>query len=142
LQNLGEILYNLLKPIWNSGLRPVFNTILSGIEQFINNVIDLLNQAWRLVGSPDIGINMPLPFIDIPPLPSLDVGGYIVKDIVAQLHAGEIVMPLDRIMPLLGKQQAVPAFSPTLNFYPGSSPSQIMPAIQGAYNWYIEDLRK
>jgi hypothetical protein len=78
-------------------------------------------------------------------LPSLDVGGIITKDIVAQLHAGEIVLPLDRlgdIMRRLNMGQGTPAFSPILNFYPGSDPRQVMPAVHTAYDWYIEESRR
>lgn len=145
LSTLGTALSNLIVSAWNNYLRHGFNAFLQRIEDSINTIILGLNLAWIAIGAPG-GLGFPLDSIDIPDVPpiSLDTGGIITSDVVAQLHAGEVVLPLDRLDSIIRKMNVtqVPAFSPVMNFYPGSSPQQVMPAIHQAYDWYTEEQRR
>jgi len=143
LATLGSALRTLIKSVWNDHLRHGFNTLLDGIESAINFIINALNAFWRALNEPPIG-GFPIPPVYIPPLPRLDVGGVITQDIVAQLHAGEVVLPLDRLDSIMRNMgmQGMPAFAPVLNFYPGSDPQRVMPGIREAYDWYIEESRR
>ncbi len=133
------------KGIWNEGLRPGLQGVLNKVAKAINSIIDIINNAASFIG---LGNTWPFPIghVSAPELPSLQVGGIVLDDIVAQLHAGEVVMPLDRLesvmrgMGLLSTQ-VPPIFAPVMNFYPGASPQQIVPAVDYAYSLYEERLR-
>lgn len=143
--NLGGRIWSLFRGAYNYGLRPAFNWMLDRLQDGLNWIIDALNAAWEAIFSPP-GLGFPLPRVDLPTLPMLEAGGIITHDIVAKLHAGEVVLPLDRLEGILRSLNidlgGVPAFAPIMNFYPGSSPQQVMPAIHQAYDWYKEELRR
>lgn len=136
-------LVGLVKGIWNDHLRKSLQGVLDNVGGSINDIINIMNTAASAIGYS--GWPFPIPNIDIPKLPSLDVGGIIMKDIMANLHAGEIVLPLDRlpdIMRGIGQPQQVPAFAPTLQFYGSTTPGQVMGGISQAYDWYLEQKKQ
>jgi len=117
--------------------------VLGKIESGVNGIIDLLNKAASVL--PFTIPGFPLSHIGIPELPELQLGGIVMDDIVAKLHAGEVVLPLDRLESVLRSMNMMPTqppiFAPVMNFYPGASPQQIVPAVDYAFSLYEERLR-
>jgi len=139
IKQLAGGVADVLKNVWNKHIVPTMNKALKTIIDFLNGVIDTLNEAARLLG---VGAPFPLPKLPEIKLPELAQGGLVVEQMIAMLHPGELVIPLDRLERLLTGRQALPAFSPTLIFQGGASPQMIMPAIQNVYDWYLEEARR
>ena len=140
---LANTIVQKVKDIWNLHLKDAFQGVIDKIAAGINGIIDALNKAEDTLPFDVPGF--PIGHITAPQLPSLDAGGIITQDIIARVHAGEIILPLDRLDSILrniGTLERAPAFAPVMNFYPGSSPQQIMPAMHEAYDWYTEVARR
>ena len=146
IETLKSGLTGIIKGIWNNTIRLGFNKVLSGVADAVNRIIDLLNSAWTAIGSPSWVPGFPISHVWAPQLPELQVGGIVMDDVVARLHAGEVVMPLDRLESVMRSMgllstKVPPVFAPVMNFHPGASPQQIVPAVDYALSLYEERLR-
>ncbi len=145
INKLKSGLTGIVKGIWNDGLRVGFNKVLSGVASAVNKVVDILNSAWTAMGSPSWVPGFPISHVGAPQLPKLQAGGVIVGDTLAQLHAGEVVLPLDRLESVMRSlnllPQQMPVFAPEMHFYAGAEPQQVVPAVNYAYTLYEERVR-
>jgi hypothetical protein len=143
IQTTAGGLVGVVKGLWNDHLRGGFQTVIDGVGNSINGIIDTLNSAAGSIGLGGWG-PFPIPKITIPQLPQLNTGGVITDDIVAQLHAGEVVLPLDRLADIVGGMQnkAVPAFAPNIYLQGTATPGQVQPAVAQAYDWWLEKNRR
>jgi hypothetical protein len=141
IAGLGEF----IKGIWNNALRPSFQALVDGFSEGINGIVVLLNNIWMSLGSLPIP-GFPLPAIEVPQLPTLQFGGTVLQDMTARIHAGETVMQPETlgkvIASAMGQVQQQPAFAPTMQFFPGSDPSTIVPAVSNAYDLYKDKLAR
>jgi DNA repair exonuclease SbcCD ATPase subunit len=143
IKNAGPAIATVVKELWNNNLRKAFKDLLTQVIGALNVLIIRLNK-WL----DDIGQGgLKYPKIDgAPELPSLQKGGITTQNVIAQLHAGEVVMPLDRLIPVLQEAFSGPRrpslYAPTIVIQGDGTRQAIAAATKQSLALYDEWLRE
>lgn len=139
--NIGTGLKDFIFGLWNDYLKVGIENVINFFITAVNWIIDQVNKLIQWVpGVPEIPHLVPVT------LPSLATGGVIAQDTLAQVHKGEVVLPLERFANILvgalrDYSRTVPTYAPTMVFQ-GELPSTIVPAVGQSLDLYTNYLTR